>query len=224
MTRPSGTAIIDLKDQEIWETINVPPDAICKDFGYNPVLGTYSPAEEVPGLLIPTNQYSRIPNNVNRWMVGDQTDLIKLWNVRQRRKCLRFIHSQIDKLRTDIAPTVANNFVEVSPEIREISELNALFNDVLTISLSEISFLLDKEEDKLNYQINVKIEEDSEIPEWKETLISIKVQKRNPEDLIRLWGIVEERVRKKIESIKVKNEEEINKINENLAIVIEELD
>ncbi len=224
MTRPSGTAIIDLKDQEILETINVPPDTICKDFGYHSVLGTYSPAEEVAGLLIPTNQYSRIPDNVNRWMVGDQTDLIKLWNVGHRRKCLSFIHSQIDKLRTDIAQTVANNFVEVSPEIKEKSELNALFNDVLTITLSEISFLLDKEEDKLKYQINVKIEDDLEIPEWKETLISIKVHGRNHEDLIRLWGIVEERVRKKIESIKVKNEEEITKINENLAIVIEELD
>src|SRR5574341_2530978 len=103
MTRPSGTTIIDLRDQENWETINVPPDAICKDFGYNPVLGTYSPAEEVAGLLI------------------------RLWNVGHRRKCLRFIQSQIDELRTDIAPTVANNFVEVSPEIKEISELNALF-------------------------------------------------------------------------------------------------
>jgi len=75
--------------------------------------------------------------------------------------------------------------------------------------------------DKLNYQIKVKIAEDLEIPEWKETLISIKVPKRSPKDLIRLWKIVEERVRKKIESIKKENEEEINKINENLVIVIE---
>lgn len=221
MTRPSGTAIIDLQYQEIWGTINVPPDAICKDFGYNPVLGTYSPAEGVAGSLVPTNQQSSLPDNVNRWMVGNQTDLIRQWNVAHRWKCLRFIHSQIDKLRTDIAPTVANNSVEVSPEIKEISESNALFNDVLTTALSEIGFLLDKEMDKLNYQIKVKIEEDLEIPKWKETLILIKVQERNPKDLIRLWGIVEERVRKKIESIKEENEEEINKINENLVIVIE---
>jgi len=221
MTRPSGTAIIDLQDQEIWEPINVPPDAICKDFVYNHVLGTYPPAEGVTGLLVPTNQHSSLPDNVNRWMVGNQPDLIRLQNVGRHRKCLRFIQPQIDKLRTDIVPTVANNFIEVSPEIKEISELDALFNDVLTTTLSEISFLLDKEMDKLNYQIKVKIEEDLEIPDWKETLISIKVPKRSPQDLIRLWKIVEERVRKKIESIKKENEEEINKINENLVIVIE---
>lgn len=223
MTRPSGTAIIDLQDQEIWEPINVPPDAICKDFVYNPVLGTYPPAEGVAGLLVPTNQHSSLSDNVNRWMVGNQPDLIRLRNVGHHRKCLRFIQSQIDKLRTDIVPTVANNFIEVSPEIKEISELDALFNGVLTTALSEISFLLDKEMDKLNYQIKVKIEEDLEIPDWKETLISIKIPKRNPKDLIRLWKVVEKRVREKIESIKEENEEEINKINDNLVIVIDEL-
>lgn len=221
MTRPSGTAIIDLKGQEI---LNAPPNTICKDFVYNPVWGAYPLAEGVAGLLLPTNQHSSLSDNVNMWMVGNQTDLIRLRNVGQHRKRLRFIQSQIDKLRTDIVPTVANNFIEVSPEIKEISELDALFNDVLTTALSEISFLLDKETDKLNYQIKVKIEEDLEIPDWKETLISIKIPKRNPKDLIRLWKVVEKRVREKIELIKEENEEEINKINDNLVIVIDELE
>lgn len=192
-------------------------DNISKGFGYNSTCNEYSSDKRREWLLVPTKP--SIPMSINEWMVGSQTnpDIIKaLWSVAHPSVCPRFFDSQ-----TDTSPTIANNFTEVSLEIKELSESNALFNDVLMTALSEISFLLDREMDKLNYQIKVKIEEDLEIPEWKETLISIKVPKRSPKDLIRLWKIVEERVRKKIESIKKENEEEINNINENLVIVIE---
>ncbi|CAG1005978.1 hypothetical protein METP3_03766 [Methanosarcinales archaeon] len=212
-----------LRDEEVRDTDNINQNIICKGFGYNFTCDEYSSDIQKEWLLVPTK--SGISKSIE-WRFDFQTniDMIKpRWYAAHPLVCLRDSGSQTD-IRPDTSPTIANNFTEISPEIKELSESNALFNDVLITALSEISFLLDKEMDKLNYQIKVKIEEDLEIPEWKETLISIKVPKRNPEDLIRLWKLVEERVRKRIESIKKENEEEINKINENLAIFIEELD
>lgn len=212
-----------LCDEEVRDTDNINQNITCKGFGYNFTCDEYSLDMQKAWLLVPTK--SGITKSIE-WMFDSQTnvDVIKpWWYAAHHLVCPRYFGSQTD-IRPDTSPNIANNFTEISLEIKELSESNALFNDVLTTALSEISFLLDKEMDKLNYQIKVKIEEDLEIPEWKETLISIKVPKRNPEDLIRLWKLVEERVRKKIESIKNENEEEINKINENLAIFIEELD
>ncbi len=209
-----------LRDEEVGDTENVNPNIKCKGFGYNSTYDKYSLDKRRARLLVPTKP--GISKSINEWMVGSQTniDIIPWWYAAHPLVCPRYFDSQID-IRPDTSSTIANNFTEISPEIKELSESNALFNDVLTTALSEISFLLDKEMDKLNYQVKVKIEEDLEIPEWKKTLISIKVRERNPKDLIRLWEIVEERVRKNIESIKKENEEEINKINENLVIVIE---
>lgn len=220
MTCPSGTVISKLQDLEILTTMTAPPETICEDFGYNLVIKTCSLAEGAEW-LVPEYQQSCLSYNVNK-LDDNKTDLIRHWNDTYRRKGHRFIRSQIDEMRTDmVLPTGGFNFIEIDSEIKELSQSNVLFNDVLTTALSEISFLLDKGMDKLNYQIKVKIEEDFEIPEWKETLISIKVPERNPKDLIRLWKLIEERVRKKIESIKKENEEEITKINENIVIVIE---
>lgn len=206
-------------DEEVGDTINVNSDIKYKGFEYNSTCDEYSFDKRREWLLVPTKL--GIPKSINEWMVGTQTniDIIKPWYATHHLVCPRFFDSQ-----TDTSPIIANNFTEISPEITELSESNALFNDVLIVALSEISFLLDKEMDKLNYQIKVKIEEDLEIPDWKETLISIKIPKRNPKDLIRLWKVVEKRVREKIESIKEENEEEINKINDNLVIVIDELE
>lgn len=212
-------------DEEIVEdTTNITPNITCKAFG-NSTRDDLS-RQWREKLLIQANQQVGTPKNVSEWMVGSQTgmDIIKPWYAAHPLACPRFFGSQTDVIRTDTSPTIANNFTEISPEIKELSQSNVLFNDVLTTALSEISFLLDKEMDKLNYQIKVKIEEDLEIPDWKETLISIKIPKRNPKDLIRLWKVVEKRVREKIESIKEENEEEITKINDNLVIVIDELE
>jgi hypothetical protein len=210
-----------LRDEESGDTDSVNPNIKCKGFGYNSTCDEYSLDKRRAGLLVPTKQ--GIPESINEWMVGSQTNIdiiIPWWNAANPLVCPRYFDSQIGK-GVDTSPSMANNFTEISPEIRELSGSNALFNDVLITALSEISFLLDKEMEKLNYQIKVKIEKDLEIPEWKKTLISIKVRERNPKDLIRLWEIVEERVRKNIESIKKENEEEITLINENLVIVIE---
>ncbi len=212
-----------LRDEQVGNTDIVNPNIKCKGFGYNSTCDEYSLDKRRAWLFV--NAKPNIPKSIKEWMVGSQTniDIINPWRYAVHPLvCPRYFDSQID-IRPDTSPTIANSFTEISPEIKKLSESNALFNDVLTTALSEISFLLDKEIDKLTYQIQVKIEEDLEIPEWKETLILIKIPKRSPEDFIRLWKVVEERVRKKIESIKKENEEEINKINENLAIFIEEL-
>jgi hypothetical protein len=213
-----------LRDEEFGETNYLNPNIKYKGFGYNSTCDKYSLDKQRVGLLVPTKPF--MSKSINEWMIGSQTnpDIINSWlHAAHPFASPSYFGPHID-IRPYTSPIIANNFTEISPEIKELSESNALFNDVLTTALSEISLLLDKEMYKLNYQIKVKIEEDLEIPEWKETLISIKVPKRNPEDLVRLWKVVEERIRKKIESVKKENEEEINKINENLAIFIEELD
>jgi hypothetical protein len=205
-------------DEKIGDTINVTPDIKCRDLGYNSTDDEYSFHQRKARLLFPAKQQSDVPKSTYKWMVGSQTDVVIPWYVIFPRICPRFFGSQTDTIRPDIPLATVNNFTEISPEIKEMSN-NVWFDKVLTTALSEISFLLNKE----IYQIKVKVEEDLEIPEWKETLILIRVPKRNPKDLIRLWKVVEERVRKKIDSIREENEE-ITKINENLAIFIEELD
>lgn len=208
-------------DEEVRGTTNVNPDIRFKGFEHNSTYDEYSFDKRSAWLLVPTKP--DISKSINEWQVGFPTnmDIIKKWLSPYSLSYSCFLGYKTDIISTDTTPTNSNIFMDISPEIKELSQSNALFNDVLTTALSEISFLLDKEMDKLNYQIKVKIEEDFEIPEWKVTLISIKVPERNPEDLIRLWKVIEERVGKKIESIKKENEDEINKINENLVIVIE---
>lgn len=148
---------------------------------------------------------------INEWMVGPQTDL----NIMDMYKTLIGLQKPI--IRTDVIPTITP-VTEISPEIKELSESNILFHKVLTVALSEINFLLDKE----NYKIKIRIKEDIEFPQWKEIVIDIFI-KVNYDNLIEFWTMIEEKVRNKILSIKVENKEEIESINKNLAIFIEKL-
>lgn len=105
----------------------------------------------------------------------------------------------------------------VSPEIKEKLESNALFNKLMTIALSEISSLLDKEIGKIGYIIEVSIVQDYEYPDWRDTVIRIKVPIKDPKYIIQLWGKISDHVWTKIGSIK-ENAEEIKRISDNTRI------
>jgi len=111
----------------------------------------------------------------------------------------------------------------ISPEIERQIGSNTLFDEVLRTALSEISTILNEEISKIGYIIEVSIEEDYEFPQWKDTVITIKVPIKDPMYIIQLWKTIEEKVRKKIESINA-DLEEINKINYHLDITIEILE
>lgn len=111
----------------------------------------------------------------------------------------------------------------ITPEIKGKLESNALFGEILTVALSEINILLDKEIGKIGYIIEVGIVCDHEFPQWRDTVITIKVPIKDPKYILQLWNVIEEKVRKKIKSID-EDIEEINKISDNFEIDIEILE
>lgn len=111
----------------------------------------------------------------------------------------------------------------ISPEIEIQIGSNALFDEVLKTALSEISAILNEEIAKIDYIIEVSIEKDYEFPQWKDTVITIKTPIKDSKYIIKLWKVIEERVRKKINSINA-DIEEINKISYHLDIAIEILE
>lgn len=111
----------------------------------------------------------------------------------------------------------------VSPEIERQIGSNPLFDEILKTALSEISTILNEEIGKIGYIIEVNIEIDYEFPQWVDTVITIKVPIEDPKYIIQLWKLIEERIRKKIKSIRA-DPEEINKISYHLDTTVEILE
>ncbi len=111
----------------------------------------------------------------------------------------------------------------VSPEIERQIGSNPLFDEILKPALSEISTILNEEIGKIGYIIEVNIEVDYEFPQWVDTVITIKVPIEDPKYIIQLWKLIEERIRKKIKSIRA-DPEEINKISYHLDTAVEILE
>lgn len=116
-----------------------------------------------------------------------------------------------------------NSILLVGPEIERQIRSNTLSDEVLKTALSEISTILKEEIGKIDFLIEVNIEKDYEFPQWKDTVITIKVPIKDTKYIIQLWKIIEEKVRKKIELINA-DIEEINKISYHLDITIEILE
>jgi len=200
----SGTTIDILCDEKYLDSTTIIPNTIyCQDFNYN-YLGDYYEREET------TSPIEEVYTDLRE--VLSQTELIL------KTKALLFDLALAESKKTTISSIP--KFTRIGSEIREMSE-DMYFNKILRHSLAEINFLLEKE--NLNYQINVTIEEDIEIPEWKEILFLIKISKIKHEELIRLWKNIGENVRKKIELIEIENES-IKKQCENISIILEEFE
>ncbi len=111
----------------------------------------------------------------------------------------------------------------LSREIKDRLRSNTLFFNVLDTAIYEISNILNRENDKMKYIIEVNIEEDYEFIQWRDTVITIKIPIKDTKYIIQLWKVLSENVRKKIKSIDA-DIEEIKKISHNLSIFIEILE
>jgi len=110
-----------------------------------------------------------------------------------------------------------HNTILISPEIERQIESSDSFNKLLTTALTEISYLLDKENGKIGYIVEVSVVHDYEYPDLKENVIRIKVPIKDPKYVVDLWYRVGYEVGKKIESIK-EDTEEIKRISDNTRI------
>ena len=109
----------------------------------------------------------------------------------------------------------------VSQEIERQIGSNRVFDEVLKTALSEISTILNEEwHGKIGYIIEVSIVQDYEYPDWRDTVITIKVPIKNPRYVVNLWYTVSDKVWKKVDSIK-ENVEEIKRIRDNTRIAFD---
>lgn len=116
--------------------------------------------------------------------------------------------------------------LSISPEVQEILEKDEYSKIVLDNVLLEIQETLDLRDE--NYTVNVSLEQDIEVPEWREIVVAIQVRERDYNEKMNLWEEIEEKVRAKIEQIQSryppKEQKIIDKIYQNLSIEIEEND
>jgi hypothetical protein len=119
-------------------------------------------------------------------------------------------------------------FIEFTWEIKDLIRQDRFLRSVLDKVILEI-YNLESLRDE-NFLVAVSLDYDVEIPDWREFVLSLKIEKMGFTEKIRLWESLEQRVRAKIEEIR--NEEErttgkgeiIDRINQNLAIEVVEID
>lgn len=117
-----------------------------------------------------------------------------------------------------ISQSLYHNKLLISHEIEKKIGSNRVFDEVLKTALSEISTILNEEcHGKIEFMVEVSIVQDYEYPDWKDTVIRIKVPFKDPKYVIQLWSKVSDRVWTKIGSIK-ENAEEIKRISDNTRI------
>lgn len=123
-----------------------------------------------------------------------------------------------------LLPPLQIRTLSISLEVGEILDKNEYLKIVLDNALLEIQKILNLKDE--NYIINVSLEQDIEVPEWKEIVVSIQVRERDYNEKMNLWEEIEEKVRTKIEQIQnrypPKERKIIDKIYQNLSIEIEE--
>lgn len=163
------------------------------DSHFNPI-----GVDEKLALTVEPNAYFKIKSN-------DIEDKIDEWNS-------QMLYSKRPRLRNDSA---SKSKLKISQKIREIVNNIPEFDTILQTTFSEISFLLDK--DNINYQINVDVEEDKEFPEWKETVVSIKIANVNQEDIFQIWETIENQIQSRINGM---GNETIKKEYENLILIV----
>jgi len=111
----------------------------------------------------------------------------------------------------------------INPEVKEILEKDELSRLVIDNVLLEIQQTPELTYE--NYYINVSLEQDIEVPEWKEILVSVQVEERDFIEKMKLWETIEQKIRTKIEEIRGQcstNEQKrkIDELNQDLAIEV----
>lgn len=113
---------------------------------------------------------------------------------------------------------IFRRFTDISPEVKEMAK-NKEFNQVFTSALYEINCFLDR--NNIAYTINAKVEEDIEFPEWKDVVVSVKIQQNNPERVFQIWETIEENIENRMSKLKDETGA-IKEKYEKLVVVVEE--
>ena len=153
-------------------------------------------------LTVEPNTYFKIKSN-------DIEDKIDEWNS-------QMLYSKKSRLRNDNA---SKSKLKICQKIREMVKNIPEFDTILQTTFSEISFLLDK--DNIDYQINVNVEEDKEFPEWKETVVSIKIANVNQEEIFQIWETIENQIQNEINHM---DNETIKEKYKNLILIVNDFE
>lgn len=113
-------------------------------------------------------------------------------------------------------------FEEITEEAENTLGENWLLSIIVGKIIDRIKNLLDER----RHTLKASIYEDIEVPGWKEFIISVEVETEEFEEIIELWDMIEGEVEDVIGEEKAAHKEnvsEIEKINENLTIILDEL-
>lgn len=149
----------------------------------------------------------------NRWE-QETTQLLSDWNSQDWK------YKKIQCLKTDCSPELSINeksllnAQKISQKVREMAN-DKHFAKVLITTFSEVSFLLDYE--NIDYEIAANVEEDKEFPEWKETVVSIRLFKVSQEKTFQIWQMVEDNIQSRINQM---NDKTIAEKYENLVLIV----
>jgi len=118
-------------------------------------------------------------------------------------------------------------FTEFTAEIKDLIQKDRFLRNVLDRAILEI-YNLEPLKDE-NFLVTVSMDYDVEIPDWREFVLSLKIERKDFIEKMKLWESLERRVRAKIEEIRDEEEritgkgEIIDRINQNLAIEVVEV-
>jgi hypothetical protein len=115
-----------------------------------------------------------------------------------------------------------SKFDEISEEAENALGENWLLTEIVGKIMSRIKNLLNER----RHKIKASIYEDIEAPGWKEFTITVEVETEEFDEILELWDVIEGEVENEVREEKAvygENISEIEKINENLAIILDEL-
>ena len=113
--------------------------------------------------------------------------------------------------------------LSITPEVIEKMEEDKHLRMVINNALNEVKGLLDLSNE--NYLIRASFEQDIEVPDWEEILVSVQIEERDFGEKMKLWEAIEEKVRSRIEDVRrqcVTDEQKrmIDEINQGLSVEV----
>lgn len=114
-------------------------------------------------------------------------------------------------------------FFSITSEVRDKMRENEYLRMIIDKALIEIRDLPQLSSE--NYLVHASLERDIEVPDWEEIVVSIRIEERNFDEKMKLWEIIEQKIRSRIEVIRSQcvNDEQrqiIDEINQDLSVEI----
>lgn len=114
-------------------------------------------------------------------------------------------------------------FFSITSEVRDKMRENEYLSLIIDKALIEIRDLPELSSE--NYLVRASLERDIEVPDWEEIVVSIRIEERNFDEKMKLWEIVEQKIRSGIEVIRsqcVTDEQRqiVDEINQDLSVEV----